>query len=347
MIHVLYGVDSYSRHEAVAEIVTRTDTDGMLATNTTRLDGRRLTLPDLLMVCDAAPFLGAHRLVHVTGLLARAGSERPARGRRSSKAAPAGGSPPDQDDGWLALAAYAARMPPSTVLVLEDGDVRATNALLVALGPHAKVREFGRMSARMVSSWISERARRRGVLFEGSALRLLSESVPVDVADDGQWHALWALAGDIEKLSLYAKGEKISEQEVQRLAPAAAESRIFVLSDAVAERRGGEALVALEELLQSGRPAPVLLAALAGRCRQLLLIRDLLDQSVPPREIAARLGIRSEWQFDRLYDQARRNRLPQLEAAFQRIIQADRSIKHGRSDETTALETLVADLAGV
>lgn len=344
MLYLFYGADSYSRHEAITALRSELDSDGMLATNTTELDGRRITLPELTMVCDAAPFLGAHRLVHVTGLLAAAGSERPPGSRRGRSTAR---TADDAPSGWLALAEYAGRMPETTVLVLEDGDVRPTNALLLALAQKGKAREFTRLTPRAIEAWIGERARRRGVLFEAAALRLLAESTPHETADDGQWHALWGIASEIEKLSLYAKGERISEGDVRRLVPAALESRIYLLADAVAERRGGEALVVLEELLAGGRPAPVLLAAVAGRFRQLLLIRDLLDHHVSPREIGARLGIRSEWQLDRLREQASRSSPSRLESSYQRLLQADRAVKTGRSDESTSLETVVAELAGV
>lgn len=346
MLYILYGPDSFSRHEAMAALRAELDGDGMLATNTTTLEARGLTLPHLTMVCDAAPFLAAHRLVHVTGLLGRAESERPAGGRRGGgRAARPGGD--EAAAGWMALAEYVDRMPATTVLVLEDGDVRPTNALLAALAPKAKVQVRSRLSPRELEGWIGARARKRGVLFDGAALRLLAESAPSDLAEDRQWHALWALAGEIEKLSLYASAERISERDVRRLVPAALESRIYLLADRVAERRGGEALVVLEELLAGGRPAPVLLAAIAGRFRQLLLIRDLAAAGVPRPEIAARLGVRTEWQFDRLFEQARTTPMPRLEAAYQRLLATDRAIKRGRSDEVTAIETLVAELAGV
>jgi DNA polymerase-3 subunit delta len=344
MLYVYYGADSFSRHEAITALRAELDADGMLRTNTTLLEARRLTLTDLTMVCGALPFLGAHRLVQVQGLLAQAASERPAGGRRGGRAAAA---PADGEaaTGWLALAEYVGRMPPTTVLLLEDGDVRPNNALLIALGPVGRLREFSRLTPRAIEAWIGERARRRGVLFDGAALRLLAESTPAEAAEDGQWHALWSLSSEIEKLSLYASGERISEREVRRLVSAALESRIYLLSDAVAERRGSEALATLEELLSGGRPAPVLLAAIAGRFRQLLLIRELIEARVAPRDISARLGVRSEWQFDRLREQASRTTLPRLEAAYQRLLQADRAIKRGRTDEVTALEMVVAELA--
>lgn len=344
MLVIFHGPDSFSRHEAVTKLRADLDTDGMLATNTTLLDARRITLADLTMVCDAAPFLGARRLVHVQGLLARVESERPAAGRRGARAAKA----PTEDAaaGWLALAEYADRMPATAVLVLEDGDLRSTNPLLAALGGKADIHVFRRLSAREIEGWIGARARQRGVLFEGTALRLLAESAPTEAADDRQWHALWGIAGEIEKLSLYAHGERITEQEVRRLVPAALESRAYLLADRVAERRGGEALAMLEELLAGGRPAPVLLATLATRLRQLLLYHDLKAAGLPRHEIQTRLAVRSDWQFDRLREQAERLAPARLETAWGRLIAADRSIKRGRTDEVTAVELLVAELAG-
>ena len=345
MLYIFHGADSFSRHEAVAALRARLDTDGMLATNTTAIEARQLGAPaDLTMVCDAAPFLAACRLVHVQGLLARAESDRPAGGRRGGRNAPAGDEAASA--GWLALAEYVDRMPPTTMLMLEDGDIRANNPLLAVLTGKGEIHAFRRLSVREVEGWIGERARRRGVMFDGAALRLLAESAPMDVAEDRQWHVLWGLSSEIEKLSLYATGARITEREVRRLVPAALESRAYLLADKVAERRGGEALAVLEELLAGGRPAPVLLATIAGRVRQLLLISELAAQGLPRREIADRLGVRSEWQFDRLHEQARRSPISRLESAYQRLVDTDRAIKRGRVDEVTAVELLVAELAG-
>ena len=62
------------------------------------------------------------------------------------------------------------------------------------------------------------------------------------------------------------------------------------------------------------------------------------------RVIQARLGIRSDHQFDRLRQAAERISTARLEGAYQRLLHADRSIKLGRTDDVTAIETLVAEL---
>src|SRR3989304_8520450 len=85
MFHVLYGPDSFSLQAALVELKAELDTDGMLATNTSRLEGAQLQPQELAVVCNALPFLGAYRLVLVEGLLAR--FNQPLARRRRGRAA--------------------------------------------------------------------------------------------------------------------------------------------------------------------------------------------------------------------------------------------------------------------
>jgi DNA polymerase III delta subunit len=344
MLVIFHGPDSYSRHQALQRLRAELDRDGMLGANTTVLDAKGLTLPALTMVCDAAPFLSAHRLVHVQGLLARAEAEPAGAGRRGRRGNPARGG--DEGEGWLALVDYVERMPPTTVLVLEDGELRSGNPLLAALEPKARVEGFPRLSPRQLEGWIARRARELGVLFDKPALTRLAEATPSDLTEDRQWHGLWWLATEIEKLTLFAGGGRITEDDVERLVPAVLQTRVYALADAVVRREPEVALTALERLLMAGQPAPVLLAAIAGRLRQLLLLRELLAAGAPEPEIRERLGLRNPAQFDILRRQAQALSPTRLETAYLRVLDADRALKGGRMDDVTVLETLVAELAG-
>jgi DNA polymerase-3 subunit delta len=345
MLVIFHGPDSYSRHQALQRLRAELDQDGMLGANTTVLDAKGLTLPALTMVCDAAPFLSEHRLVHVQGLLARV-EAAPSPTSRHGRRAKSAGSGDDEGVGWLALADYVERMPPTTVLVLEDGELRSGNPLLTALKPKARVEGFPRLSTHQLEGWIARRARELGVIFDKPALMRLAEATPSDLTEDRQWHGLWWLAAEIEKLTLFAGGGRITEEDVERLVPAVLQTRVYTLADAVVRREREAALTALERLLMAGQPAPVLLTTIAGRLRQLLLLRELLAGGVPEPEIRERLGLRNPAQFDILRRQAQMLPSPRLEAAYLRVLEADRAIKGGRVDEVTALETLVAELAG-
>ena len=339
MLHILYGPDSFSRTEAITALKHTLDTDGMLASNTNVLDAKALTFGQLTMICDAAPFLAAARLVVVDGLLARAGGRVARRGR--------GGAAAKLPEEWQALPAYVAAMPPTTALVLSDGDVPAENGLLEALAEHGRVRNFPRMPARALEGWIMQRAKAARVTLEPAAAKLLAESAPQDVSDGGEWHALWGLVNDLEKLSLFAGDRPVSAEDVRRLTPAAADTNVFAFVDAVVERRGDEAVRRLTGLLFAGQPPPVLLAMLARGFRQLVLYSDLAAAGARPEEIARRLNVRPEWRVQRLREQAARYRPQRLATIYDRILAADRSIKRGEADETAALELLTAELAAL
>ncbi|MCJ7831145.1 MAG: DNA polymerase III subunit delta, partial [Dehalococcoidia bacterium] len=71
MLYIYHGEDEFSLREELAALKAGLDSDGMLASNTSQLDGGRLQPAELLAPCSTIPFLGSHRLVIVEGLLGR------------------------------------------------------------------------------------------------------------------------------------------------------------------------------------------------------------------------------------------------------------------------------------
>ncbi len=80
--HVFFGRDSFSRRERLDGLSESLDADGMLASSTTVLDGRKISLVEVRAARDTVPLMSANRLVIVEGLLSRlagaaAGSREP------------------------------------------------------------------------------------------------------------------------------------------------------------------------------------------------------------------------------------------------------------------------------
>lgn len=328
MLYILYGPDSFSRLEALKGLKAELDKDGSLAANTVLLDARQTTPQEVIAACDTVPFLAQRRLVIVQGLLQAAG-------RRFGEA--------DGDDEaaevgpWQALVDYIDRLPPTTVLVLVDGDIPAKNNLLRALGPRAEVRAFPPLDPRDLPGWVQARARALGLKLDSAAVRLLAELVGND---------LWQLSNELEKLAAYAGDGVVGEDAVRSLVSAAREQRGYLLADAVADRRGARAFRLLEELRAGGVAAPQLLATIQGRYRRLAVAREMLDQGASPSDIGRRLGA-SGYGLERLLEQAERHSLASIRRAYARLVEADADVKLGYYDYEMALELLVHDLATV
>jgi DNA polymerase-3 subunit delta len=334
VIHVFCGSDSFTLHEALAELKAELNSDAMLATNTATFEGNQVRPDELLAVCNTVPFMGAHRLVLVEALLAR--FEVP-RGRRRPGTVAAAEPGRQADLGpWRDLPAALASLPPSTTLVFVDGDITERNPLLRLLSPLAQVRPFPRLSQRDLPGWIQARARREGVDISPAAVRLLADLVGND---------LWALWQELKKLALYAGGRRVEDEDVRALTVAAREASVFTLVDAVVEGQPDQALRLLEQLLDQGAAAPYLLAIITRQYRNLLLAKEMLGQRRPRAEIGDRLGITSGFALGKVLEQAGRSPPARLEASYHRLLEADASIKSGVYREELALEVLVQDLA--
>jgi len=81
--------------------------------------------------------------------------------------------------------------------------------------------------------------------------------------------------------------------------------------------------------------------------RHLVLAKELTLARLSPAEIGQRLEIRSSFALGKVMEQSQRYSMPQLEAAFVRLLEADAAIKRGAYDEDTAIEMLLEDLAAL
>ena len=254
MLRIYYGPDTYSRAEAIAELKAELDSDGMLSANTSQFDGAELDLAALLATCDTVPFLSPNRLVIVNNLL---GQTPPRRTRQRAPRRSSEGADPLRGE---ELAAYIPRMPSTTTLLLLEGALRPDNGLLQTLTPlAAQTRAFPHLQGQQLLSWISARALKVNSQIEPRAAVLLAEGLGGD---------LWVLAGEIEKLSLFAAGRTIAEADVRSMVSATQESNVFAMVDATVAGRPGEALRQLRLLLNDGAAPAYIIAMVARQYRQ-------------------------------------------------------------------------------
>lgn len=336
MLYIFCGADTFSRGEALTELKRTLDGgSGMLSTNTTVLDAARTSIEEVLAACDTVPFLGGARLVIVEGLLA--GFEgREQEGRAAQRGASGGRRlSADEQSKWLALAAYADRMPPTTHLVLIDDEASTSNSLLRALRRFATVREFGLPRGAALQTWMRAWAEKSGVTLSPPALALLADLIGPN---------LEMASREIEKLGLYAAGRAVTPEDVRQLTPHAREASVFTMVDAVVEGRSDLAIRLFRELLAAGAPPAYIMAMLVRQYRNLILARDLLSSGLPPTEVGHQLGIHADFAIRKVLDQANRHTTTELDRAFRRLLAADVAIKRGRLDDEPALELAIMEL---
>lgn len=324
MYYIFHGDDEFTRSEAVADLKAKLGDQATADINTTLLDGRNLTLPELIHACDAIPFMGERRLVIIEDMLQRFD---PKKGGRS-----------EADQQLVAgLRNYLPQLPETTRLVfVESKPLHGNNPILkqAQRDKQAYVRAFEVPRRGAVSRWITRRVEAKGGKIQSGAVMALAAYGGED---------LRLLDQEIEKLLTYVGNRPITEADVRRLVPAATESDIFAMVDALGQRNRQQALIRLHELLEAGEPPTYLLYMITRQFRIITQVKELVGKGARLPAIQSRLGLHP-FVAEKALAQARNFSLSQLNTIYGKILETDEAIKTGRLEPELALDLLVAEL---
>jgi len=305
--YLVLGGEALLRDEALAALRASVLGDGPADFDLDRLEGERLSAPELIDALKTLPVLAPRRLV----ILREPEARGPGRGLGDALAGIVGALDPE------------AR----TVLVVVAEKVDGRARWVKAFDAAAVVRCEAPRSQREVVAFVREEARRQGVAFDASAADLLAERVGPQ---------LLLLRREIEKAALLAPPTgKVGRAEIAAGTPTLAEEPVWDLTDAIGEGRSSDALRVLGHLLAGGTAPPLVLGSLASHFRRLLRLRAGGSVQAPP------------FVLRKLDRQAQRYGPRRLTACLRAIHETDLALKGaGHLPPELALERLVMGLAG-
>ena len=194
----------------------------------------------------------------------------------------------------------------------------------------SKLIRFTVQDQNMLFRWITRR-----FAFYGKGVEMEAAQRLIYLSGD----QMKALIPEIEKIATYARGEKVTAADVNAVATRIAESDIFDLTDALAERRFNTASGLLADLLeQRDTSVPAILSLLSNQFRRLLISADAGDTA----SVMELCNIKYEFMARRLLNSARNFRPEQLRHAIELCENADYRLKSEGADEKVLLkETLM------
>ncbi|WP_376797207.1 DNA polymerase III subunit delta [Thermogemmatispora sp.] len=355
MFYLLHGDDEFSSREALRRLRQQGD----FGYNQDVYHGDETELATIVATCSTLPFLSEGRLVIVEGLprkrrsssstaherqgasvpegetgsgttAGEAGEERKrSRARKGGKKA-AGSSRADFEQG---LAQFVPSMPASTTLILlVDEVLEARHPLVEAARRHGQEIKSLLPKGAALERWIEERAALLKVRITREAVALLANFIGSQTR---------MLANELEKLATYVgEGGTIDVPDVRALSAQVQETRIFELTDALAQRRPQHAFDILHSLLSEGQPPLLLLGFLLSQVRTLLLVKELSQKGLRAAEIASTLGV-APFIAERAAQQVRHFSLAQLEFIYRQLVETDAALKRSRLSPEVAFDLLI------
>jgi DNA polymerase-3 subunit delta len=317
-VYLLLGDDDAELSRLAGDIAALVE-DDLRAFNVERLYAgeKGTTAVSIVEACRLLPMMSDRRVVVV---LRAERLLKPRRGKDAKEGEGyeghegAGGEPPTDLD---ALTKYVESPVESTTLVLVASDIDRTRRAGKAILKHAVVVEcWGlkgeknpryldlRAAARIAEQMVRKAAAESGQQIDPAAARLVATRAGADIV---------RLRGDIERLMLFASGKpKIALADAQEVVSAEAAHDDWAVTNAIADRRTGEALRQLGLALEAGA-VPYMIVGQLG-----WFVRDRLAERDPRR----------------------------VPAAIDALFRTDLDLKSSAGDPRVLLERLVVELCG-
>ncbi|MFC1953192.1 DNA polymerase III subunit delta [Chloroflexota bacterium] len=330
MLYILSGPDDYSLTRELKKIKRETGETEALEAGAITLDSQKLTPEELRNVCQTVPFLSGKRLVVIKGLLERfEPGNRPRRQRRNS----AESNPAEKHKPFSAA---LTNIPDTTILVLMEKRIGNSNPLFKELAAQATVINYPLLREPKLREWVQKKVIDENASISSQAVNLLVRLVGSN---------LWVMNSEIAKLTLYASGRRIEEEDIKTLVGYSQQTTVFAMVDAILEFKAELAEQSLQQLLQKGVSPTYLLSMLIRQTRLMVRAKEMKNQKRTDTDIQSKLGLTSEYILRKTLGQASRYSLPRLREVYQHLLETDLSIKTGKYDAELAITMLVGDLS--
>ena len=316
-LYILHGEESYLRDYYLGRLKELLLSGGMGEFNHHQISAKDMTPQRLEEAIDCLPMMAERTLITVTDFdLFKAGEK--------------------DREGYVKLFQQLPEY--CCVVFLYDlipykGDARTK--LAAAIKQHGLVVNFARQEQGDLVDWVRRRFRALGKDID-SRLALDLIFLCGDLMNN--------LIGEIEKIGAYAKGPRITRQDIDAVATPQLDAVVFKMTDAIGEGRFDQAAGVLGELYQMQEPPMRILFSLGKQMRQLYSARLMIERGQGGSSLAAMWSLKP-YPTEKLMRSARRFSLKWCRRAVTLCGQCDLDMKSTGQDPQLLLTTLLLQLA--
>ena len=234
-----------------------------------------------------------------------------------------------------AVGSYLADASPGAVLALWSHEALKTGELAAIVGKHGQVLAYDVPRPRSPTAWVAGEFKRLGLEVDADAARALVEIVGDDVL---------VLSGEIEKIAAWAGDRPVGVREIEALAVPAREVEAWAVTDAWGSRDLAAAMAACEASLEQKEPFAIAVS-LASHVARVRAAQLLADEGLQTKEVAKRLGLRSEYPARKAVGHSENYSREELDAAIVRLAELDAAVKGAsRLSAELELQRAIADV---
>ena len=154
------------------------------------------------------------------------------------------------------------------------------------------------------------------------------------------------LIPEINKIASYAKGDRVTEADVDAVAHHIPEAVVFDMTEALARGENNTAMRLLRELLADKNNEPTQMLAIVGnQMRQLYAARVAIDNELGKDYVVKTLGLKYDFIANKLMASAHRFSAGQLKRAVELCAEMDYAMKSSKTEPAELLKECVMRIA--
>ena len=315
-LYLLWGPEDYLREQYLMQLKKKCLPDGEDDFSYKRMDGPALDALKLQQAVDAMPFMTEHTFVELRDVDLNKLSDAEACTKIIS----------DIPDYCTVAFVQGAQFEP-------DGRLR----FIKTLRSEGRELKFTQQSQGMLTDWIVRRFAAAGKGIELSAAQRL-----IFISGD----LMSRLIPEIEKIAAYAKGDKVTQEDVEAVANHIPEAVVFEMTELIAQKKNNSALSVLSELLADKNNEPIMMLAVLGKqMRQLYAARLALEKNLGTKYVMEVCAMKYDYIASKLLNAARGFTLPQLRRAVELCAETDYRMKSSGADARELLKEAVLRIA--
>ena len=317
-LYLLWGAEDYLREQYLTQLKKLCLPEGEDSFSYRRMDGPALDLEELRQAVDALPFLTERSFVELRDVdLNKLGDAEQFVKLLS-----------DIPDYCTVAFVQNAQFEP-------DGRLKSIKGLREL----AQELRFTRQSQGALVDWIVRRFAAAGKSVELEAAQRL-----IFISGD----LMNRLIPEIDKVAAYAKGDRVTVDDVEAVANHIPEAVIFTMTDHIAKKEYNAALSVLSELLSDKNNEPIAMLAMLGQqMRRLYAARLAVDRRLGADYVMEVCSLRYDYLATRLMASARGFTPGQLRRAVELCAETDYQMKSSSADDAELLkEVVVRIIAG-
>jgi DNA polymerase III subunit delta len=235
------------------------------------------------------------------------------------------------------LAAFIQDLPEHVCLVFYEPEVdKRLKTTLENIKKNGLTVEFEYQRPDELIRWVSRKFRASGREINSSTAAKLVESCEQGMTE---------ILNEVDKLLAYTEGHmEITPDDIEKVCTKSIKSRIFDLTDAIAEKKSARALGLLNDMIILKEPVPKILFMIAKQFRQTLQVRLLQEEGCGLSEIASRTGM-STYIAGKILKQASNYSKSMLKKAVETSLEMDLAVKTGKIEDRMAAELLIIEFS--